>query len=238
MGVNGYQWSPIWPRFGHSNLQVLNAYIAQQYGCLHEREPGRRGLQPALGSTQKAKNSQRVEFFAFSCGVFVITKNPEVRKSGAVGNVGKARVDASPGRRRILPPWPRVPCRRTERSGGFGDLVGHLFSSCFRVVTWGDRWRALANRTANPGVIVGLFAVRGVWINFIRTSETAKVPMFGTSGRGLVFFWNIFFYGNSHRQKSWNSHQPRLGISPPARLGGPIVRCDVTPVPGSLPLGR
>jgi hypothetical protein len=133
MGVNGYQWSPIWPRFGHSNLQVLNAYIAQQYGCLHEREPGRRGLQPALGSTQKAKNSQRVEFFAFSCGVFVITKNPEVRKSGAVGNIGKARVDASSGRRRILPPWPRVPCRRTERSGGFGDLVGHfflLFSGC------------------------------------------------------------------------------------------------------------
>ena len=52
------------------------------------------------------------------------------------------------------------------------------------------------------------------------------------------FFWNNLFYGNFHRQKSWNSHQPGLGIRPPARLGGPIVRCDVTPVPGSLPLRR
>ena len=39
-------------------------------------------------------------------------------------------------------------------------------------------------------------------------------------------------------EKRWNSHRPRLGIRFPPRLGGPIVHCDVTPVPGSFPLGR
>jgi hypothetical protein len=46
-----------------------------------------------------------------------------------------------------------------------------------------------------------------------------------------------FFCGNFQRQKSWNSHQLRLGISPPARFGGPIARCDVTPVSGVSPTG-
>ena len=59
-----------------------------------------------------------------------------------------------------------------------------------------------------------------------------------TSGRGLVFFGITFLTETSTDKKSWNSHQLRLGISPPARFGGPIARCDVTPVPGSLPLGR
>ena len=39
-------------------------------------------------------------------------------------------------------------------------------------------------------------------------------------------------------QKSWNSHQLRLGIRPPARLGGAVRRSSANPLPGPLPLGR
>ena len=59
-----------------------------------------------------------------------------------------------------------------------------------------------------------------------------------TPGRGLVFFVITFFSETSIDKKSRDSPQLRLGIRPPARLGGPIARCDVIPVPGSLPLGR
>ena len=36
----------------------------------------------------------------------------------------------------------------------------------------------------------------------------------------VQFFRNNFFCGNFFLQKSWDSHQLRLGIRPPARLGG------------------
>ena len=53
------------------------------------------------------------------------------------------------------------------------------------------------------------------------------------------FFWNNFFCGNFVLQKSrCDSLQPRLGIRPPARLGGAMRRSSANPLPGPLPLGR
>ena len=49
---------------------------------------------------------------------------------------------------------------------------------------------------------------------------------------------NNFFYGNFLWGKLRNSPQPRLGIAPPARLGGAMRRCDKNPLPGRMPLGR
>ena len=52
------------------------------------------------------------------------------------------------------------------------------------------------------------------------------------------FFWNNFFYGSFLWGELRNSPQPRLGIAPPARLGGAMRRCDKNPLPGRMPLGR
>ena len=54
----------------------------------------------------------------------------------------------------------------------------------------------------------------------------------------VQFFRNNFFCGNLVLQKSWNSHQPRLGIAPLARFRGPIARSGANSLPGPLPLGR
>ena len=57
-----------------------------------------------------------------------------------------------------------------------------------------------------------------------------------------VFFGITFFKGNFHRQKRWDSPQLRLGIRPPAQLGGAMRRSSANPLPGPLsrplPLGR
>ena len=52
------------------------------------------------------------------------------------------------------------------------------------------------------------------------------------------FFCNNFFAGTSTDKKSWNSHQPRLGIAPLARFYGPIARFGANSLAGPLPLGR
>ena len=52
------------------------------------------------------------------------------------------------------------------------------------------------------------------------------------------FFCNNFFRGNFVLKKPRGSHQLRLGIRPPARLGGAMRRSSANPLPGPLPLGR
>ena len=52
------------------------------------------------------------------------------------------------------------------------------------------------------------------------------------------FFCNNFFRGNFVLKKTQGSHQLRLGIRPPARLGGAMRRSSANPLPGPLPLGR
>ena len=53
-----------------------------------------------------------------------------------------------------------------------------------------------------------------------------------------VFFVIIFFAGTSTDQKNWNSHQPRLGVTPLAQFRGPIARFGASSIPGPLLLGR
>ena len=52
------------------------------------------------------------------------------------------------------------------------------------------------------------------------------------------FFRNKMFCGTFVLQKNWNSHQPRLGITPLAQFRGPIARFGANSLPGPLPLGR
>ena len=52
-----------------------------------------------------------------------------------------------------------------------------------------------------------------------------------------VFFVITFFAGTSTDKKIWNSHQPRLGITPLTRFRGPIARFGSNSLPGPLPLG-
>ena len=65
-----------------------------------------------------------------------------------------------------------------------------------------------------------------------------SVPVLRTPPVEVQFFRNNFFCGNFVLQKSWNSHQPRLGIAPLAQFRGPIARFGANPLPGPLPLGR
>ena len=67
---------------------------------------------------------------------------------------------------------------------------------------------------------------------FVMSYRTLQSPV------EVWFFWNNFFCGNFVLQKSWDSHQLRLGIRPPARLGGAMRRSSANPLPGPLPLGR
>ena len=70
-----------------------------------------------------------------------------------------------------------------------------------------------------------------------RATSLLRVPTAHPTSR-FTFFGITYSTRTLVCKKRWDSHQPRVGISPPARLGGAMRRCDVNPHPGSLPLGQ
>ena len=137
-----------------------------------------------------------------------------------------------------------VSCASCDASdGGWCEVAGPLLRSGFSAVEW-HHFRlafcccARRRRSAGPGVHVDVPS----------ESNRRKAKVFcalcvaqATSPVEVYVFGNkphLPRFCTGYKPPGSGVNSPREANAPPARFGSLIARRDVTPVPGSLPLGR